>query len=172
MNYCFQNLLIAPYRGGNAVVSNNTFLISPIGNRISVTDLLNSETLALPFQSNISRIAASPDDVFIIAVDDNGCCQFINLGPDGEFIAVGVVTCVDWSPNSRYLLANSKDLTVRLFCLKKVIEMGFSSGVFGLYQMPDFVCIHLLSTSREKITTAGFNELGNWFLIVLVIKRL
>ncbi|KAI3981520.1 hypothetical protein MKX01_008937, partial [Papaver californicum] len=28
--------------------------------------------------------------------------------------------------------------------------------------MPDFVCIHLLSISREKITTAMFNDLGNW----------
>ncbi|MFS7978253.1 putative transcription factor WD40-like family [Helianthus anomalus] len=146
----------------------------------SVTDLLKSETLTLPFQSssNISRIAASPDGVFLIAIDDNGRCQFINLRPNGEFIIVGVgklveiwrspglrtfancdnkVTCVDWSPDpdSRYLLA----------------EMGFSSGLFGLYQMPYFVCIHLLE-SRVKITTASFNELGNWFLIVLVIKRL
>uniref|UniRef100_A0A0V0IW21 Putative periodic tryptophan protein 2-like n=1 Tax=Solanum chacoense TaxID=4108 RepID=A0A0V0IW21_SOLCH len=40
--------------------------------------------------------------------------------------------------------------------------VGFSNGIFGLYQMPDFVCIHLLSISREKITTAVFNDLGNW----------
>lgn len=198
------------------------------------------------------------------------------------------VTCLDWSPDSEYLLAGSKDLTVRLFCLKKVkgvskaskpfmflghrdvivgaffgvekktervskvytlsrdgaifgwnyscnendemepvspgtpeqnmemeidesrnvkkrksyndekstdllhtgkwelakkdyfmqapakltscdyhkgleiVVVGFSNGVFGLYQMPDFVCIHLLSISREKITTATFNDLGNW----------
>ncbi|KAL3654597.1 hypothetical protein CASFOL_001582 [Castilleja foliolosa] len=39
---------------------------------------------------------------------------------------------------------------------------GFSNGVFALYQMPDFVCIHLLSISREKITTDVFNDLGNW----------
>ncbi|KAL3643778.1 hypothetical protein CASFOL_014593 [Castilleja foliolosa] len=35
----------------------------------------------------------------------------------------------------------------------------FSNGVFALYQMPDFVCIHLLSISREKITMAVFNDL-------------
>ncbi|MFS7955706.1 putative transcription factor WD40-like family [Helianthus anomalus] len=152
----------------------------------SVTDLLKSETLTLPFQSssNISRIAASPDGVFLIAIDDNGRCQFINLRPNGEFIIVGLgklveiwrspglrtfancdnkVTYVDWSPDpdSRYLLAGSKDLTIRLFCLKK--DRG---------EMPYFVCIHLLLESRVKITTTSFNELGNWFLIVLVIKRL
>ncbi|XWS20388.1 hypothetical protein CRYUN_Cryun31cG0096800 [Craigia yunnanensis] len=30
--------------------------------------------------------------------------------------------------------------------------------------MPDFVCIHLLSISREKLTTAVFNDLGNWLI--------
>lgn len=44
-----------------------------------------------------------------------------------------------------------------------MVVVGFSNGVFGLYRtVPDFVCIHLLSISREKITTAVFNEAGNW----------
>ncbi|PSS17882.1 Periodic tryptophan protein [Actinidia chinensis var. chinensis] len=353
MNYRFQNLLGAPYRGGNVVVTDNTLLISPVGNRISVTDLLKSETTTLPCQSssNIARIAASPDGVFLLAVDENSRCLFVNLrrrvvlhrmsfkkpvaaakfSPDGAFIAVAAgkllqiwrspgfrkeffpfelvrtfahcddkVTALDWSPDSNYVLAGSKDLTVRLFCLKKfsnyykpflflghrdtivgaffgidkktkrvsraytlsrdgaifswsysvsdekfdksggesseplspgtpkqrpnqsddgdgnanvkkrknfdegdsnlndengymlhtgkwellkkdffmqapakltacdyhrgldLVVVGFSNGVFGLYQMPDFICIHLLSISREKITTAVFNDLGNW----------
>jgi periodic tryptophan protein 2 len=45
-----------------------------------------------------------------------------------------------------------------------MVVVGFSNGVFGLYQMPDFVCHHLLSISREKITTAIFNSLGNWLV--------
>lgn len=43
-----------------------------------------------------------------------------------------------------------------------LVVVGFSNGIFGLYQMPDFICLHLLSISREKITSAVFNELGNW----------
>ncbi|XAR50577.1 hypothetical protein NMG60_11004934 [Bertholletia excelsa] len=357
MNFRFQNLLGAPYRGGNVVVTNNTLLISPVGNRISVTDLVKSETETLPFQasSNIARVAASPDGLFLLAVDENSRCLFINLrrrvvlhrisfkkpvaavkfSPDGAFIAVAVgkllqiwrspgfrkeffpfelvrtfadcddkVTALDWSPDSNYVLAGSKDLTARLFSVKKtsdykkpflflghrdtvvgsffgidkntgkvcgaytlsrdgaifswryindekfdklggessdppspgtpeqaelgddgdvkgdinvndngkkrknadtgasdmdedsrhllhtgkwellkkdyfmqapakltacdyhrgidLVVVGFSNGVFGLYQMPDFICIHLLSISREKITTAVFNDLGNW----------
>lgn len=343
MNFRFQNLLGAPYRGGNVTVVDNTLLISPVGNRISVTDLKKSETITLPFQSssNITRIAASNDGVFLLTVDENNRCLFINLrrravlhritfkkpvaavkfSPDGTLIAVALgklvqiwrspgfkkeffpfelvrtfadcndkVTALEWSHDSGYLLAGSKDLAVRLFCLKKVsglgkpfmflghrdtivgcffgfdkvdkvprvytisrdgaifswiyndvgedVEMedsepvspgtpdqngdgnenakkrknvegglsdggdengglllkgkwellkkdyfmqspakltacdfhsgldlvvvGFSSGVFGLYKMPDFTCIHLLSISREKITTATFNDLGNW----------
>jgi periodic tryptophan protein 2 len=45
-----------------------------------------------------------------------------------------------------------------------MVVVGFSNGVFGLYQMPDFVCMHLLSISREKITAAVFNESGNWLV--------
>ncbi|XP_075514279.1 periodic tryptophan protein 2 [Primulina tabacum] len=342
MNYRFQNLVGAPYRGGNVVVVNNTLLISPIGNRISVTDLLKSETITLPCQAstNLRHIAASSDGVFVFTVDENNRCLFINVqrrvvlhrisfkhrisvvkfSPDGRFIAVSAgkllqiwrspgfkkeffpfelirtfadcndrITCLDWSPDSDYVIVGSKDLTLRLFCLRKVkksdskkpclllghrdaivgaffgldkktngvanvyslsregavfrwgfseaeldspgtpkqtyeqdltsgnetilkkrkesdgkdefdggngvllhkikwelmkkdylmqapakltscdyhrgldmLVVGLSNGVFALYQMPDFVCIHLLSISREKITTATFNGLGNW----------
>lgn len=349
MDYRFQNLLGAPYRGGNAVVTQNTQLISPVGNRVSVTDLNKHHTITLPLNSssNICRLAASPDGTFLIAVDENNRCLFINIprrvilhrmtfkekvgalkfSPDGKFIAVGVgklvqiwrspgfrravfafelvrtfansddkVVSLEWSLDSDYLLVGSKDLAARLFCVRKLqgvlnkpflfvghrdsvvgcffgvdkmtnkinraitvardgymfswgysgkdapseplspdtperadevmvengggigtdqkkrkeydgkdreeeddddeeylhrgkwvllrkdgfnqgsakvtacdyhkgldmIVVGFSNGVFGLYQMPDFICIHLLSISREKLTTAIFNERGNW----------
>ncbi|CAA6666031.1 unnamed protein product [Spirodela intermedia] len=348
MNFRFQNLLGAPYRGGNVVISENS-LLSPVGNRVSATDLLKSETLTFPFESssNIARIAVSPDGNFLLTIDEASRALFVNLrrrvvlhrisfkktvsalkfSPDGAHIAIGVgkllqiwrspgfrkeffpfqlertfpdcddaVTALDWSPDSSHLLAGSKDLTVRLFSLKRskgsnkpvlflghrdrvvgvffcverktnavsrlysisrdgaiftwkleanndllnserhisdppspgtpeqegsqaymdrnvdhkrkkidcvtfslegeseasllgkwellkkdffmqspakltacdyhrdldMVVVGFSNGVFGLYQMPDFVCIHVLSISKEKITTAVFNKLGNW----------
>ncbi|KAL2534921.1 periodic tryptophan protein 2 [Abeliophyllum distichum] len=45
-----------------------------------------------------------------------------------------------------------------------MVKVGFSDGVFGLYQMPDFVCILLFSISREKITNVVFNDHGNWLI--------
>ncbi|XP_065617482.1 periodic tryptophan protein 2, partial [Quercus suber] len=285
-------------------------------------DLIKSQTLTLPIQSSadISRLAVSPDGVFLITVDNNRRCLFINLrrhvilhrisfkspvtalqfSPDGSRIAVAVgklvqiwrspgfrkeffpfelvrtfadfddkVTALNWSPDSNYLVAGSKDFTARLFSVNLIaktkpflflghrdtvvgaffgidkntkrvdrvytvtrdcylfswewqdgkldetegvdmetdgkdgnleenggylvggkwrllrkdcfnqapakltacdyhagldmVVVGFSNGVFGLYRtVPDFVCIHLLSISREKITTAVFNEAGNW----------
>ncbi|XP_061344011.1 periodic tryptophan protein 2 isoform X2 [Gastrolobium bilobum] len=314
MNFRFQNLLGAPYRGGNAVISNNTLLLSPVGNRVAITDLLKSQTTTLPIQSssNVSRIAVSPDGTFLLTVDDRNRCLFVNIrrrvvlhrisfkhhvgavkfSPDGALIAVAAgklvqiwrspgfrreffpfelvrtfadfhskISSFDWSPDSTYLIVGSKDLTARILVCKAytvtkdcylfswgftsdndnagmqvedegseppspgtpdrdaegnfesdgngnvkkrkecdieddggyllrgkwellrkdgfmqaparvtacdyhrgldMVVVGFSNGVFGLYQMPDFVCIHLLSISREKITTAMFNELGNW----------
>ncbi|KAL2534501.1 periodic tryptophan protein 2-like protein [Abeliophyllum distichum] len=43
-----------------------------------------------------------------------------------------------------------------------MVVVGFSNEVFGLYQMPNFVCIYLLSISREKIKKVVFNDLENW----------
>lgn len=39
---------------------------------------------------------------------------------------------------------------------------GFSTGVFGIYQLPEFTCHHILSISSKQITTVAFNGVGNW----------
>jgi periodic tryptophan protein 2 len=348
MNYRFQNLLGAPYRGGNVVITKNNLLISPVGNRVSITDLVKFQTLTLPVQSSsdICRLAASPDGVFLLIVDGNRRCLLVNLhrqvvlhrisfknavkavafSPCGSRIAVAAgkllqiwrapgfkkeffpfelirtfadfddkVTALKWSPDSKYILAGSKDLTARLFSVNKtgvvktkpflflghrdtvvgvflgvdkmtntvcraytvtrdcymfswelsggdgkfdetggensepdspgtperevetesgngvsvknkkrkgldgnleenggkwrlsrkdgfgqapakltacdyhggldMLVVGFSNGVFRLYQLPDFICIQVMSISRQKITTALFNEAGNWLTL-------
>ncbi|KAK8921493.1 hypothetical protein KSP39_PZI020330 [Platanthera zijinensis] len=80
MNFRFQNILGAPYRGGNAVISDYS-LLSPVGNRVSVTELIKSQTITLPFEAtcNISRIALSPDGNFLLTVDDQSRALFVNL---------------------------------------------------------------------------------------------
>ena len=39
---------------------------------------------------------------------------------------------------------------------------GFSSGLFGVWQLPDFTQIHLLSVSRAAINALTFNAKGDW----------
>ncbi|KAJ1676535.1 U3 snoRNP protein, partial [Spiromyces aspiralis] len=39
---------------------------------------------------------------------------------------------------------------------------GFSNGVFGIWEMPDFNMIHTLSISQNKITTVAVNPSGEW----------
>lgn len=173
MNYRFKNLLGAPYRGGNAILSNNTQLLTPVGNRVTVIDLVKSETVTLPCENskNISRIALSPDGTLLLSIDEVGRCLLINVhrrvilhrisfkgavaaikfSPDGSHFAVGVgksvqvwrmpafrkefmpfelvrnltgcndaLTCLDWSPDGNWIIAGSKDLCVRIFCVKIV----------------------------------------------------
>lgn len=65
--------------------------LSQVGNRVSSTDLLKSQTLTLSFgcASNISRIAASPDGAFLLAVDDAGRASSVAASP----------STVEFSPN-------------------------------------------------------------------------
>ncbi len=43
-----------------------------------------------------------------------------------------------------------------------LIVVGFSTGVFGLWEMPAFSNIHTLSISQEKISSVAINASGEW----------
>lgn len=62
-------------------MSENSTLLSAIGNRIAATDLVKSQTITFPFEAsiNLSRLDASPDGHFLIAVDDASCMYYVNL---------------------------------------------------------------------------------------------
>jgi periodic tryptophan protein 2 len=54
------------------------------------------------------------------------------------------VNCVAYHPESNLLVA------------------GFSNGIFGLYEMPDFNMIHSLSISQNDIDFVTINKSGEW----------
>lgn len=43
-----------------------------------------------------------------------------------------------------------------------LLIVGFSTGVFGLWEMPDFTPLHTLSISNEKISSVAVNPSGEW----------
>lgn len=43
-----------------------------------------------------------------------------------------------------------------------LLVVGFSTGVFGLWEMPEFANIHTLSVSQEKISSVEINFSGEW----------
>ncbi|KAI0806171.1 WD40 repeat-like protein [Irpex lacteus] len=43
-----------------------------------------------------------------------------------------------------------------------LLIIGFSNGVFGLWEMPAFSNIHTLSISQEKISSVAINQSGEW----------
>jgi periodic tryptophan protein 2 len=40
--------------------------------------------------------------------------------------------------------------------------VGFSTGVFSLYDLPDFNNIHTLSISQTKVNAVTINSTGEW----------
>ena len=110
MNFKFQNLLGAPYRGGNLVISGNSQLLSPVGNRVSTTDLIKSETTTLPCENikNVSRIAVSPNGALLLSVDEEGKSLLINLRRQvvlHHFSFKGPVSAVKFSPDGAFIAA-------------------------------------------------------------------
>lgn len=44
----------------------------------------------------------------------------------------------------------------------QVLTVGFTNGVFALYELPDFNNIHSLSISQKRITSLAVNPSGEW----------
>lgn len=57
---------------------------------------------------------------------------------------------------------NTSLTTCQYHKLLKLLVVGFSSGIFMLYEMPEFIQIHSLSISQHKINTIAINCTGDW----------
>ncbi|KAG8928017.1 hypothetical protein FRC00_001884, partial [Tulasnella sp. 408] len=107
----FSNLCGTVYRQGNIVFTpDGSSVLSPVGNRVSVFDLVNNKSRTFAFENrhNISAIALSPDANILVSVDEEGRALLVNFkrgttlhhfnfkkpvediqfSPDGKFIAV------------------------------------------------------------------------------------
>ncbi|KAF7325915.1 Small nucleolar ribonucleoprotein complex subunit [Mycena kentingensis (nom. inval.)] len=106
----FSNICGTVYQQGNVLfMPDGNTLLSPVGNRVSVFDLVNNKSHTLPFENrkNIAAIALSPDANVLISVDEDGRALLVNFrrgvvlhhfnfkksvkdikfSPDGKFIA-------------------------------------------------------------------------------------
>ncbi|OAJ36787.1 hypothetical protein, variant [Batrachochytrium dendrobatidis JEL423] len=111
LDYKFSNLCGTVYKAGNVVFTpDGNSLVSPVGNRVSVFDLVNNKSYTMPFENrkDITRIALSPNAALLITVDGDGRALLINFqrqvvlhhhnfkaavydlsfSPDGRFLAV------------------------------------------------------------------------------------
>ncbi|KAF8889622.1 quinon protein alcohol dehydrogenase-like superfamily [Infundibulicybe gibba] len=110
-NYKFSNICGTVYCQGNVLFTpDGNSLLSPVGNRVSVFDLVNNKSYTFPFENrkNIAIIALSPDANVLVTVDDDGRALLVNFkrgvvlhhfnfkkpvkdlkfSPDGRYIAV------------------------------------------------------------------------------------
>ncbi|KAG6837084.1 hypothetical protein H0H93_014976 [Arthromyces matolae] len=58
--------------------------------------------------------------------------------------------------------ANTKVVCTTFHPASNLLVVGFSTGIFGLWEMPAFSNIHTLSISQEKISSVAINPSGEW----------
>ena len=61
-----------------------------------------------------------------------------------------------------FLQNNAKVNCAAYHADSNLLVAGFSNGVFGLYEMPEFNMIHTLSISQNDIDFVTINKTGEW----------
>ncbi|KAH8103094.1 WD40 repeat-like protein [Cristinia sonorae] len=69
-----------------------------------------------------------------------------------------------WGIHQRHYFkqANTKVVCSTFHRGSNLLVVGFSTGVFGLWEMPGFSNIHTLSISQEKISSVAISASGEW----------
>lgn len=69
-----------------------------------------------------------------------------------------------WGVSNRHFFnqAGTKVACATFHAQTSLLIVGFSTGVFGLWEMPDFTPVHTLSISNEKISSVAVSPSGEW----------
>ncbi|KAH7912190.1 quinon protein alcohol dehydrogenase-like superfamily [Hygrophoropsis aurantiaca] len=163
-NYKFSNICGTVYRQGNVLFTpDGNSLLSPVGNRVSVFDLVNNKSRTLPVENrkNIAAIALSPDANVLVTVDEDGRSLLVNFHRGvvlHHFNFQKPVKDIQFSPDGRYI-AVTHDAHVQVwktpnhlvrefapFVLHRTYT-GHHDEVLSIRWSPDSKCF--ITTSRD-----------------------
>ncbi|OAX35682.1 WD40 repeat-like protein [Rhizopogon vinicolor AM-OR11-026] len=166
-NYKFSNICGTVYRQGNIIFTpDGNTLLSPVGNRVSVFDLVNNKSRTLPVENrkNIAAIALSPDGNVLVSIDEDGRALLVNFkrgvvlhhfnfqkpvkdiqfSHDGKFIAVTHDSHVQVWRTPNHLVREFAP-----FVLHRTYT-GHHDEVSSIRWSPDSTCF--ITTSRDMTT--------------------
>ncbi|KKY36250.1 putative periodic tryptophan protein 2 [Diaporthe ampelina] len=107
-DFKFSNLLGTVYSRGNLVFSpDGTDLFSPVGNRVTVFNLVDNKSYTLPFahRKNIARIGLTPQGNLLLTIDEDGHAILTNIARRiavYNFSFKASPTALSFSPSGRY----------------------------------------------------------------------
>lgn len=157
MKFKFQNLLGASYRGGNLLIV-NTQLFSPVGNRVSITDLVKSETQTLPCENakNVHRIAISPDGALLLSVDEDGKSLLISMRQRvalHHFSFKGPVSALEFSPDGTLIAA----------AVGKLLQVWRTPGFKA--DFAPFQHVRTFASCHDTITCLHWSSDNQWLIV-------
>ncbi|KAI1768701.1 WD40-repeat-containing domain protein [Hypoxylon sp. FL1150] len=109
-DFKFSNLLGTVYCQGNLLYSpDGTCLFSPVGNRVTVFNLVDNKSYTLPFahRKNISRIGLTPQGNLLLSIDEEGHAILTNVPRRisiYHFSFRAPVTALSFSPSGRHFV--------------------------------------------------------------------
>ncbi|KAL9129505.1 MAG: hypothetical protein Q9217_002065 [Psora testacea] len=107
-DFKFSNLLGTVYCGGNLLFTpDGTCILSPVGNRVTVFDLINNKSYTFPFshRRNICRIALNPRGNLLLTVDEDGRAVLTNFARRlalHHFSFHGPISALTFSPSGHH----------------------------------------------------------------------
>ncbi|KAH9909867.1 WD40-repeat-containing domain protein [Xylariomycetidae sp. FL2044] len=107
-DFKFSNLLGTVYCQGNLLFSpDGDCLFSPVGNRVTVFNLVDNKSYTLPFahRKNISRIGLTPRGNLLLSIDEDGYAILTNVHrriPIYYFSFRSPVTALAFAPSGRH----------------------------------------------------------------------
>lgn len=110
-DFKLSNLVGTVYRKGNVVFTpDGTGLLTPVGNRVTYFDLINSKSFTFTYQhrKNIARIAINKQGTLLISVDEDGRAILVNFVSRvvlHHFNFKGVVHDLQFSTDGHYFAA-------------------------------------------------------------------
>ncbi|KAL1997207.1 hypothetical protein VTN49DRAFT_7354 [Thermomyces lanuginosus] len=108
IDFKFSNLLGTVYRQGNLLFTpDGTCLLSPVGNRVSVFDLVNNKSYTLPLvhRKNIAHLDLTPQGNLLLTIDEDGHAILTNFRRRiviYYFSFKGPVDALKFSPSGRH----------------------------------------------------------------------
>ncbi|KAL8667798.1 MAG: hypothetical protein Q9202_000262 [Teloschistes flavicans] len=114
----------------------------------------------------------SVDQELMYTVSQDGALFQWHYAPISEQLqpgddAVDDATPMGWRIAQRhyFMQSNAKILCAAYHAPSNLLVAGFSNGLFGLYELPDFNMIHTLSVSQQGIDHVAINKSGEWLAL-------
>ncbi|RKP12721.1 WD40 repeat-like protein [Piptocephalis cylindrospora] len=157
-NFQFSNLCGTVYRQGNLLFTpDGNSLLSPVGNRVSLYDLVKNTSETFPFENkrNIARMALSPAADLLVTVDEDGRALLVNYRRRivlHHFNFHTKINDLQFSPDGRYLAVTHE----------KIIEIWHAPG-FNREFAP-FVLYRKYTGHYDTVTTIAWSPDSQYFL--------
>ncbi|ORY31612.1 WD40-repeat-containing domain protein [Naematelia encephala] len=160
-NFAFQNLCGTVYRQGNVVFTpDGNSVLSPVGNRVSVFDLVNNKSRTLNFENrkNIACIALSPNGNLLLSIDEDGRALLVHFRKGTTLHHITFhkpVNCAAFSPDGKYIAITHGNI-VQIWTTPSTIVRDFAPfTLYGEYtgHNDEVVSITWSKTGRYFLTT-------------------